>query len=133
MLTREQKEHRVCVCQDLLNQYEAEGDSLLGRIITGDETCCTAEVRGSKGIPPAAPRPPAVGARRTSRRKRSSRPTGGAAASGGIWKERLTKAAGLKEPLALLGPFCCLSPTAFFQCVFKPAQQPRGGLKVWRH
>jgi len=79
MLTREQKEHRVCVCQDLLNQYEAEGDSLLGHIITGDETCCTAEVRGSKGIPPAAPRPPAVGARRTSRRKRSSRPTGGAA------------------------------------------------------
>ena len=28
------------VCQDLLNQYEAEGDSFVDRIITGDETWC---------------------------------------------------------------------------------------------
>jgi hypothetical protein len=28
------------VCQDLLNHYEAEGDSFLDRIITGDETWC---------------------------------------------------------------------------------------------
>ena len=28
------------VCQDLLSQYEAEGDSFLDRIITGDETWC---------------------------------------------------------------------------------------------
>jgi hypothetical protein len=27
----------VTVCQELLNQYEAEGDSFLDRIITGDE------------------------------------------------------------------------------------------------
>jgi len=27
-------------CQDLLNQYEAEGDSFQDRIITGDETWC---------------------------------------------------------------------------------------------
>jgi len=40
MLTEEHKEHRMQVCQDLLNEYEAEGDSLLDRIITGDETWC---------------------------------------------------------------------------------------------
>ena len=40
MLTQEHKEHRMQVCQDLLNQYEAEGDSFLDRIITGDETWC---------------------------------------------------------------------------------------------
>ena len=40
MLTQEHKEHRIQVCQDLLNQYEAEGDSFLDRIITGDETWC---------------------------------------------------------------------------------------------
>ena len=40
MLTREHKGHRMQVCQDLLNQYEAEGDSFQDRIITGDETWC---------------------------------------------------------------------------------------------
>jgi len=40
MLTQEHEEHRMQVCQDLLNQYEAEGDSFLDRIITGDETWC---------------------------------------------------------------------------------------------
>ena len=40
MLTQEHKEHRMQVCQNLLNQYEAEGDSFLNRIITGDETWC---------------------------------------------------------------------------------------------
>ena len=36
MLTQEHKEHRMQVCQDLLNQYEAEGDSFLDRIIISD-------------------------------------------------------------------------------------------------
>ena len=40
MLTQEHKEHRMQVCQELLNQYKAEGDSFLDRIITGDETWC---------------------------------------------------------------------------------------------
>jgi hypothetical protein len=40
MLTQEYKEHRMEVCQSLLDQYEAEGDSLLDRITTGDETWC---------------------------------------------------------------------------------------------
>ena len=40
MLTQEHKEHHIQVCQDLLNQYKAEGDSFLDRIITGDETWC---------------------------------------------------------------------------------------------
>jgi len=40
MLTQEHKEHRMQVGQDLLNQYEAEGDSFLDRIVTGDETSC---------------------------------------------------------------------------------------------
>ena len=40
MLMQEHKEHRMQVCQDLLNQYEAEGDSFLDRIITGDEKWC---------------------------------------------------------------------------------------------
>ena len=40
MLTQEHKEYRMQVCQDLLNQYEAEGDSFLDHIITGDETWC---------------------------------------------------------------------------------------------
>lgn len=35
-----QKEHRLQVCQDLLNQYEAEGDAFLCHIITSDETWC---------------------------------------------------------------------------------------------
>ena len=38
MFTREHKEQRMQVCQELLNQYEAEGDSFLDSIITGDET-----------------------------------------------------------------------------------------------
>jgi len=40
MLTQEHKEHCVQVCQDQLNQYEAEGDSFLDCIITGDEMWC---------------------------------------------------------------------------------------------
>ena len=40
MLTKEHEEHCMQVCQDLLNQYEAEGDSILDRIITGDEIWC---------------------------------------------------------------------------------------------
>jgi len=40
MLTKEHEEHCMQVCQDLLNQYEAEGDSFLDRIITGDKTWC---------------------------------------------------------------------------------------------
>jgi len=38
MVTLEHKEHLMQVCQDLLDQYEAEGDIFLDRIITGDET-----------------------------------------------------------------------------------------------
>jgi len=38
MLTQERKEHPMQVCQDLLNQYEAEGDSFLDCIITSDKT-----------------------------------------------------------------------------------------------
>jgi hypothetical protein len=34
------KEHRMQVCKDLLNEYEAEGDSVLDRIIIGDVTSC---------------------------------------------------------------------------------------------
>jgi len=40
VLTQEHKEHCMKVCQDLLNQNEAEGDSFLDHIITGDETWC---------------------------------------------------------------------------------------------
>jgi len=40
MLTQEHKEHRMQVCRDLLNQYEAEGDSFLDRITTSDEMWC---------------------------------------------------------------------------------------------
>ena len=40
MLAQEQKEHCVQVCQDLLNQYEAVGDSFLDHIITSDEMWC---------------------------------------------------------------------------------------------
>ena len=36
-LTQEHKEHCMQVCQELLNQYEAEGDSFLNHIITDDE------------------------------------------------------------------------------------------------
>ena len=38
--TQEQKEHCMQVCQDLLNWYEAEVDTFLGCIMTGDETRC---------------------------------------------------------------------------------------------
>ena len=37
MLTQEQKQ-RMQVCQDLLNKYEAEGDSFLDHIVTGNKT-----------------------------------------------------------------------------------------------
>lgn len=40
VLTQEHKDHRLQVCQDLLNSYEAEGDIFLDRIITDDETWC---------------------------------------------------------------------------------------------
>jgi hypothetical protein len=40
MLTQEHKEHCIQDCQDLLNQYKAEGDSFLDRIITSDERWC---------------------------------------------------------------------------------------------
>jgi hypothetical protein len=40
MLTQEHKDHRMQVSQDLPNHCEAEGDSFLDRIITGDETWC---------------------------------------------------------------------------------------------
>ena len=40
MFIQEQKEHRMQVCQDLLNQHKAEGDSFLDRIITGEELWC---------------------------------------------------------------------------------------------
>lgn len=40
MPTQEQKEHRMQVCQDLLNQYEAEGNSFLDHTINGGETWC---------------------------------------------------------------------------------------------
>lgn len=36
--TQEQKEHCMEVCQDLLNGYEAEVDTFLDCIMTGDET-----------------------------------------------------------------------------------------------
>jgi histone-lysine N-methyltransferase SETMAR len=38
MLSEEPKEHRIQVCQELLNQYGVEGDSFLDHIITSDET-----------------------------------------------------------------------------------------------
>jgi len=40
MLIQEHTEHHMQVCQDLLNQYEAEGDSFLDHIITSDKTWC---------------------------------------------------------------------------------------------
>ena len=47
-LTQEEKNHRMQVCQDLLNQYEAEGDSFLDRIIAGEETWCNRSEPDSK-------------------------------------------------------------------------------------
>ena len=40
MLMRDWKEHCTHVCQDLLNQYEVEGNSFLNHIITGDGMRC---------------------------------------------------------------------------------------------
>jgi hypothetical protein len=40
MPTQEHKDHRLQVCRDQLNHYEAEGDSFLDLIITDDETWC---------------------------------------------------------------------------------------------
>ena len=40
VLTQEQKECHRQVFQVLLNQYEAEGDSFLSRVITGDDMWC---------------------------------------------------------------------------------------------
>lgn len=37
IITQEQKEHHMPVCQNLLKQYEDEGDSFLDQTITGDE------------------------------------------------------------------------------------------------
>lgn len=37
MLTYEQKQHSVQVCQNLLNQYESESDSFLDCISADDE------------------------------------------------------------------------------------------------
>jgi len=50
MLTQEQKEHRMQLCQDLLNQYKAKGESFLDHIITSDEVWChtTSESQNSR-------------------------------------------------------------------------------------
>ena len=40
MLTQEQKEHHVQVCQELLNQYEGKGDNSLHHIIISEEMWC---------------------------------------------------------------------------------------------
>ena len=40
MLTQEQKEHCIQVCQDILNQNKAEGDSILDPNINGDKEWC---------------------------------------------------------------------------------------------
>jgi len=37
MFTQEKEEYCMQVCQDLLNKYEAEGDSFLDHIITSEE------------------------------------------------------------------------------------------------
>ena len=37
MLTQDQKNYRMKICRDLLDQYEAEGDNFLDSIVTGDE------------------------------------------------------------------------------------------------
>jgi len=38
MIAQEQNKHHMQVSQDLLNQYEIEGDNFLDHIITSDET-----------------------------------------------------------------------------------------------
>ena len=40
MLAHEQKEQHMQDSQNQLNQYEAEGDSFLSRVITGDDMWC---------------------------------------------------------------------------------------------
>ncbi len=37
MLSQEQKDHHMQVCQDILNHYEDEGDSFLDRMVIGDK------------------------------------------------------------------------------------------------
>ena len=37
MLTQEEREHFIQVCQDLLNQYKTQGDSFLDHIIMSDD------------------------------------------------------------------------------------------------
>ena len=39
MLIQEQREHYTQLCQEILNQYEAEGDSFLDRRVTDDMWC----------------------------------------------------------------------------------------------
>jgi len=51
MLTQEHKEHCMQICQDLLNQYEAEGDSFLDRIITGVRRGVTTTSRSQNSSP----------------------------------------------------------------------------------
>lgn len=43
MLTWEQKEYRMQVCKDLLNQHKAEADSSLDSIVTSDRIWYHAE------------------------------------------------------------------------------------------
>ena len=40
MFTQEQKEYHTQACQDLLNQYKAEGDGFLDHIPTSDKMWC---------------------------------------------------------------------------------------------
>ena len=49
MLTQEHREQRMHVCLDLLNQYEAKGDSFQDRIISDDEMWCHHYEPESKG------------------------------------------------------------------------------------
>ena len=48
MLTLEQKEQYMQVCQDLLNQCKDEDDSFLDHIIIGDKTWCRYQKLESK-------------------------------------------------------------------------------------
>jgi hypothetical protein len=51
MLTQEHKGHGMQVCQDLLNNYEAEGDSFLDRIIPMMRRDVTTTSRNQNGSP----------------------------------------------------------------------------------
>jgi len=51
MLTQEQKEHCMQVCWDLLNQSEAESDSSLDHITSGDEIWCHYTIQSQNGSP----------------------------------------------------------------------------------